>query len=418
VRALIASRTATVTARAIAWRRDIHQHPELSYQESRTAALVAAHLRSLGIETRTGVGGHGVVGVLRGSRPGGVVALRADMDALPVTEQVEVPFRSAVRATYNGQDVGVMHACGHDMHMTCLIGTARWLAAHRDRWRGTVLLVAQPAEEKIGGAEKMLADGLYTRFPRPNYALALHVASDLETGRVAYTSGPAMAGSTSVDLFVRGRGGHGAMPSTTVDPIVLAALLVLDLQTIVSREVKPFDPAVVTVGAIHGGTKHNIIPDEVHLQLTLRAYKDEVMKKLIDGLTRRAQGLATAHQAPAPRIEVGESTPPTVNTPELVARVVPALEQALGKAAVEAVEPVMGAEDFGLFSEGGVPIFMFRLGTIPPDRVAQAKKAGETLPSLHSAGYAPDAEPSLRTGVRAMTAAVVHLLPPDTPAGR
>jgi hippurate hydrolase len=308
--------------------------------------------------------------------------------------------------------MGVMHACGHDIHMTNLVATARWLSENRASWSGTVLFIGQPAEEKIGGAKAMLADGLYSRFPKPDYALALHVAHDLETGKVAYTSGPAMASSTSVDVVVKGKGGHGAMPQNTVDPIALAALLVLDLQTIVSREVNPIHPAVVTVGSIHGGTKHNIIPNDVRLQLTLRAFQPEVADQLVEGIRRRAKGLAEAHRAPAPEVITGESTPPTVNTPSLVAKVLPMLNQAVGTSNVVEVEPTMGAEDFGLFGQGGVPTFMFRLGTIPPDRLAAVKAKGETMPSLHSALYYPDAPASLKTGVKAMTAAVVGLLPP------
>jgi hippurate hydrolase len=310
-----------------------------------------------------------------------------------------------------GKTVGVMHACGHDVHMTCLVGTARWLAEHKDRWKGTVLLVGQPAEEKIGGAKAMLADGLYTRFPKPDYALALHVAHDLPTGKLAYTRGPAMASSTSIDILVKGKGGHGARPNDTIDPIVLASALVLDLQTIVSREINPLDPSVVTVGSIHGGSKHNIIPSEVRLQLTIRSYKPEVRSHLIEAITRKAKGLAIAHRAPEPEVVVSDDTPPTINTPAFVDRVVPALKKAVGESNVEEVEPTMGAEDFGLFSTGGVPIFMFRLGTIPPQRFDEARSKGETLAPIHSPFYKPDAPPSIETGVKAMTAAVVDLLP-------
>ena len=274
------------------------------------------------------------------------------------------------------------------------------------------MLIGQPAEERIGGAKLMLDDGLYERFPKPDYALALHVAHDLEAGKVGYRAGPAMASSTSMDIIVRGKGGHGAMPQNTVDPIVLSAALVLELQSIVSREIKPFDPAVITVGSIHGGTKHNIIPSEVHLQLTLRAFKEEVRDHLIEAIRRRAKGLAEAHRAPAPTVEISDGTPPTINTPSLVEKVVPVLAKELGASNLEEAEPTMGAEDFGLFNKGGVPIFMFRLGTIPPDRLTQAKSKGETLPSLHSSLYYPDPGPSLRTGVRAMAAAVEGLLPP------
>jgi hippurate hydrolase len=391
--------------------RHIHSHPELSFHEVETSKRIADELRKVGAEVTTGLGKYGVVGLLKNGR-GPTALVRCDLDALPVTEATGLPFASKVTVKDDdGNTVGVMHACGHDMHMTVLVGAARWLADHKDRWSGTVLLIGQPAEEKIGGAKAMLADGLYERFPKPDFALALHVLEDLEAGKVAYCPGPAFAGSTSVDVLVRGKGGHGASPHKTVDPIVLAAALVLDLQTIVSREVRPIDPAVVTVGSIHGGTKHNIIPSDVRMQLTLRSFSDEVKAQLIEGIERRAKALAMAHRAPAPTIETTDSTPPTINTPRLVERVVPLLEGALGASNIVAIEPTMGAEDFGLFGRGGVPTFMFRLGTIPPARIAEAKAKGDTLPSLHSALFHPDARPTLETGIRAMTAAVVGLMP-------
>ncbi len=390
----------------------LHAHPELSLREVETAKRIAAELRASGFEVTEGVGELGVVAVLRNGE-GPTVLVRSDLDALPVTEATGLPYASkATAAGGDGNPVGVMHACGHDMHMTCLVGVARWLGSHKEAWSGTAVLIGQPAEETIGGARAMLDDGLYSRFPKPDFALALHVAHDLATGSVGYCSGPAMAGSTSVDVLVRGKGGHGAMPHNTVDPIVLAAALVMDLQTIVSREVKPIDPAVVTVGSIHGGSKHNIIPADVRLQLTLRAYSDPVRDQLIEGIQRRARGLAMAHKAPEPTVAISDQTPPTINTPELVAKVVPALQARLGAAKVVAVEPTMGAEDFGLFGEGGVPTFMFRLGTVPAGRLAEIAARGDSLPSLHSPLYYPDPAPSIRTGVDAMTAAVVGLLPP------
>ncbi len=390
----------------------LHAHPELSYHEIETAKRIAADLRQAGFDVTENVGNTGLVGVLRNGE-GPTVLVRSDLDALPVTEETGLPYASQVTALDDeGDTVGVMHACGHDMHMTCLVGVARWLAEHRDTWRGTVVLIGQPAEEKVGGARSMLDDGLYKRFPKPDFALALHVAHDLEAGHVAYTSGPAMASSTAVDIVVNGKGGHGAGPHETVDPIVLASLLVLDLQSIVSREIKPTDPAVITVGSFHGGTKHNIIPASVELQLTLRAYSESVRQRLIEGIQRRAAGLAAAHKAPAPVVTIGETTPPTINDPALVARVVKRFNADLGTEKVREVEPVMGAEDFGLFNEGGVPIFMFRLGTIPPDRINQARSGGAPLPPVHSSRYAPDPEPSIRTGVRAMTGAVRELLAP------
>jgi len=389
----------------------LHAHPELSFQEVATAARVAEELKKAGAEVTTGVGKLGVVGVLRNGR-GPTVLVRSDLDALPVTEATGLPHASKVTTPGDdGSPVGVMHACGHDVHMTSLVGTARWLADHKDQWAGTVVLIGQPAEEKIGGAREMLVDGLYTRFPKPDFALALHVAHDLEAGKIGYISGPAMAGSTAVEIVVKGKGGHGAMPHSTVDPIVLSALLILDLQTIVSREVAPIQPSVVTVGSIHGGTKGNIIPGEVRLQLTLRAFRPDVAEQLIQGIRRRAKGLAEAHRAPEPVVTIVETTPPTINTPSLVAKVVPSISRELGADKLVEVEMTMGAEDFGLFGEGGVPTFMFRLGSIPPERVAAAKAKGEILPSLHSALYQPDPVPTLKTGVRAMTSAVVGLLP-------
>ena len=390
----------------------LHAHPELSFHEAETSKRVADELRQAGAEVTTGVGKFGLVGVLKNGG-GPVVLVRSDLDALPVIEQTGLPFASKATTTVDdeGKKVGVMHACGHDVHMTCLVGTARWLAEHKDKWKGTVLLIGQPAEEKIGGAKAMLDDGLYTRFPKPDYALALHVTHDLATGQLAYTRGPALASSTSIDILVRGKGGHGAMPQNAVDPIVLASALVLDLQTIVSREVSPLDPSVVTVGSIHGGSKHNIIPAEVRLQLTIRSYKPEVRNHIIEAIKRKAKALAHAHRAPEPDVVLSDDTPPTINTPSLVDRVVPALKQAVGDANVADVDPTMGAEDFGLFATGGVPIFMFRLGTVPPDRVADARAKGEALPSLHSPIYKPDAPPSLEAGIKAMSAAVVDLLP-------
>ena len=274
-----------------------------------------------------------------------------------------------------------------------------------------MIFVGQPAEEKIGGAKAMLDDGLYVRFPKPNFALALHVAHDLETGKIGYTRGPALASSTSLDITVRGKGGHGAMPHNTVDPIVLSAALIMDLQTIVAREINPIHPAVVTVGSIHGGSKHNIIPPEVQLQLTIRSYRPDVREQTIKAIERKAIALAAAHRAPAPTITISDDTPPTINTPSLVDRVLPSLKKAVGDENVIEVDPTMGAEDFGLFSTGDVPIFMFRLGTIPPARIAEAKAKGEPLPSLHSPFYYPDIVPSLETGIAAMSRAVMDLLP-------
>ncbi len=389
-----------------------HTHPELSRDEVETSKRIASELTKAGAAVTSNVGKLGVVGVLKNGE-GPVVLVRTDMDALPVVEETGLPYASTVRTRdKSGRDVGVMHACGHDIHMTSFIGTARWLADHRDRWSGTVVLVGQPAEEAVDGARHMLKDGLYTRFPKPDFALALHCRPDEPIGTVRYCKGPTLASSTSVTITIRGKGGHGAWPHRTVDPIVLAALVVVDLQTIVSREIEPGEPAVVTVGSIHGGTKHNIIPDEVKLQLTLRTFSEAVRLQLIESIKRRVAGLAQAHQAPEPSVEVEETTPPTINTPELVDRLVPALVSALGAANVKPAKPVMGAEDFGLFNEGNVPICMFWLGTIDPERIARATAKGDTMPPLHSSKYYPEPGPSIATGIRAMTAAVEKLLPP------
>jgi amidohydrolase len=389
----------------------LHTHPEISFQEHETARRMAAELNRAGAEVTSGVGKLGVVGVLKNGQ-GPVVLVRTDMDALPVVEETGLPYASRQSATDKaGRSVGVMHACGHDVHMTCFVGTARWLAAHRDRWSGTVLFVAQPAEEAVGGARAMLDDGLYRRFPRPDFALALHCSADQPTGTVQFCPGPLLASSTSVTVTIRGKGGHGAWPHRTVDPIVLSALVIVDLQTIVSREIEPIQPAVLTVGSIHGGTKHNIIPNEVKLQLTLRAFDESVRQQLIGGIRRRVEGLAKAHQAPDPTVEVEESTPPTINTPGLVEKLVPALNEVLGADRVKRATPVMGAEDFGLFGETGVPICMFWLGTIDPARLEAAGAKREAMPALHSSKYHPDPRPSIETGIRAMTAAIMKLLP-------
>ncbi len=395
----------------------LHRNPELSYHEVETAKRIADELRKAGAEVTEDVGGTGLVGLLKNGE-GPTILVRTDLDALPVAEATGLPYASEVSTTDDdGKTVGVMHACGHDIHMTCLVGTAQWLNAHRDVWSGTVVLIGQPAEERVGGARSMLKAGLYERWPRPDFALALHVAADAPAGVVAYCAGPALASVASVDLLIRGKGGHGAYPHRTVDPIVLSAALIMDLQTIVSREVAPTDPAVVTVGSIHGGAKHNIIPPEVRLQLTLRSYKSEVMDQLIDGIRRRTEALARAHQAPEPTIELGEQTPATVNDPELVDQVVPALKAAIGDANVIATDPVMGAEDFGLYSlDGEIPSFMFWLGAEPMTKYEAARNGGEPLPSLHSPLFGPDPRPTISTGIQAMTAAIVELAKPGGPA--
>jgi hippurate hydrolase len=393
----------------------LHTHPELSNHEAETADRMARELKKAGAEVTTKVGGkHGVVGLLRNG-PGPVVLVRTDMDGLPVVEETGLPYASKVKVKdASGGEVGVMHACGHDMHMTCFVGAARWLADHKGRWAGTVVFVAQPAEETVDGARDMLKDGLYTRFPKPDYALALHCNSEAAAGTVMYKAGPLLASASSIGVVFRGKGGHGAWPNKTVDPIVLAALAVLDFQTIVSREVDPSQPAVLTVGSIHGGTKHNIIPDEVKLQLTIRSFNEEVHGTLTEGIKRRAAALAQAHRAPPPRVTIEQHVPATINDAGLTEKVVPHLVKALGAEKVRLTQPVMGGEDFSLYAEQDVPIFIFWLGTIAPEKIAEAKAKGEALPALHSALYAPEPRPSIATGIRAMTAAVIGLLPPKS----
>jgi amidohydrolase len=392
---------------------DLHTHPELSLSEVRTAGHMAGELRKFGFDVTAGVGGNGVVAVLKNG-PGPTILVRTDLDALPVTEKTGRPYASTVHVRDKaGNDVGVMHACGHDIHMTCWVGTARTLAALKDRWSGTLVFIGQPAEEVGAGARMMLDDGLFKRFPKPDFALALHCDSRLQTGHVAFTEGLALANVDSVDITVHGRGGHGSAPHTTIDPIVVAARIVLDLQTIVSRETNPLDPCVVTVGSIHGGTKHNIIPNEVKLQVTVRTTKDTVRKHTLEAIERIVKAAATAAGAPEPEVKVRpeEFTPALTNDTALTRRTVGMLRQVLGVDNVEARPPVMGGEDFSRFGRAGVPIFMFWLGTIDADRWAASQKDGAaTLPSLHSDLFWPAPESTIRTGVLAMTQAVLNLV--------
>lgn len=395
----------------------LHREPELSLSEEKTAARLAEQLKSAGYDVTTGVGGHGVVAVLRNG-PGKTLLIRGDMDALPVREQTGAPYRSTARGRNpDGQMVPVMHACGHDVHVTCLAGTARAMAELKDRWKGTLVLIGQPAEEVGKGAAAMLKDGLFQKFPRPDWCLALHVDAELEAGKVGYVPGYALANVDSVDVIVRGLGGHGAMPHNARDPVVVAAQTILALQTIDSREIDPLQPVVVTVGSIHGGTKHNIIPDEVVMQLTVRTYTDVARHQTLKAIERIAKGTAMAAGIPEDRSPIvtvkDEFTPATYNTPDLVDRVVPVFQRAVGEGNVVKREPVMGGEDFGRYGreEPKVPIFMFRLGSVPPDKMAESKKPGaRPLPSLHSPFYLPEPGATLRTGVTAMTSAAIDLL--------
>ncbi len=393
-----------------------HRHPELSFHEALTAKRLAAELRALDIAVTEGVGGHGLVGVLRNG-DGPTVMLRADMDALPVAEQTGLPYASTAETTdEQGNTVPLMHACGHDVHMTVLVGSARQLVAQRARWSGTVVFVGQPAEERGAGARAMLADGLFERFPRPDFNVAMHVNANQPAGRLGYTPGYALASVDSVDIRVFGVGGHGAYPHMTRDPIVLAAQIVTGLQTLVSRTIAPIAPGVVTVGSIHGGTKHNVIPDMVHLQLTVRAYANETRQLLIEGIRRIAHGQALAMGIPESRLpEVilqDESTPSTYNDPALLQRLLPAWRESLGRAEVVELPPVMGGEDFSHYgrTEPPIPSVLFWMGAVAHEQYAASVSAGESLPSLHSPRFAPDPVPTIDAGVQAMSSAALALL--------
>ncbi|WP_153558010.1 amidohydrolase [Roseimaritima sediminicola] len=388
----------------------LHANPELSFEEEQTAAKLAALWRDAGYEVTTGIGGHGIVGILRNG-DGPVLMLRTDLDALPVTEQTPLEFASQKTTTLaGGGQSGIMHACGHDLHMTNLTMTAQYLAANPSRWSGTLMLVGQPAEERGAGAKAMLEDGLFERFPKPDYAVALHVESSTPAGSVRIRSGFVLANVDSVDITVKGRGGHGATPHDTIDPITQAAELVMSLQLIVSREVKPIEPAVVTVGSIQGGTKHNIIGNECKLQITVRSYSDEVRQQVLDAIRRRALAIAEANRAPAPEVRISEGTPSLENDAELAARLATVFRKTLGEDHVLEAEPAMGGEDFSRYGRAGVPIVMYRLGTIRPQRLERFAELGVRPPSLHSSSFYPDLEPTLSTGVRSLTAAALDLL--------
>ena len=402
----------------VALYKELHANPELSLHEEQTAARLAKELRSAGLEVTENFGGHGVVGVLRNG-DGPVILVRTDLDALPVKEKTGLPYASTrVVKDDLGHEVPVMHACGHDVHIACLVGTCRTLVKIREKWNGTLVVIGQPAEERVVGARLMLRAGLFEKFPKPEKALALHCSGDLPHGSVGITEGFALANVNSLEILVRGVGGHGSMPHLGKDPVVLASQIVLALQTIVSREIRPGDPAVVTVGSIHGGTKGNIIPDEVRLQVTLRSYKTETREKLITSVKRIVKAQAESANMPAdrmPEVTVSEESANALfNTPSLASEVRKAIGGALGDDHVVIREPVMGAEDFSEFgmTKEKIPLCMFWLGTQSPANVAEAKAKGTTLPSLHSPLFFPIPEPTIETGVRSMTSAVLALMKP------
>ncbi len=391
---------------------ELHRHPELSGHEVRTAARLAAGLRSLGFEVAEGVGGAGIVGVLRNG-PGPAVMLRTEMDALPIRENTGLPCASVESAKEeSGAEVGVMHACGHDLHMSAWMGTAAIMATGRANWSGTLLLIGQPAEETGGGAKAMLADGLFERFPRPTCALAIHDDARMPAGLVGIHAGPIMSNSDNVDITIFGRGGHGARPEATVDPIVIAARLILSLQTVVSRENSPFDPAVITVGSIHGGARNNVIPDEVRLKLTVRCFTQPVRRRLLSAIDRIAKAEALAAAAPRePLIEQTETAHALVNDSAITARVAAALIRGMDSGTVTDGAPEMTSEDLTEYQIAGVPTLMLRIGAVEKARYDESIRTGSPLPALHSSQFAPDREPAIKTSIAAEVLALRALLP-------
>jgi len=403
----------------------IHSHPELSTREERTSAIIAKELRAAGCEVTERFGKYddpklkcyGVVGIMKNG-DGPLVLMRTDLDALPVQEETGLPYASSVvTKDDNGRDVHVMHACGHDAHMAAFVGTARALHRLKNQWHGTVMFIGQPAEETVGGARAMLKAGLYEKFGRPDFALGYHDNAELATGKIGICEGYANANVDSVNITVRGVGGHGAYPHKTKDPIVLSAEIINALQTIVSRENNPIDPAVVTVGAINGGTKHNIIPDEVKMLLTVRTYKSEVRDRVLAAIDRVVKGCAMAAGIPPERAPIvehlkDEFSPAVYNNPELMRRLVAVWKKQLGDGNVVKMDPTMGAEDFSEFSlpDHSISAVDFWIGAVDPAKIAEYKKEGKQLPSLHSSKFAPVPEPTIRVGMIGMTSAVLELM--------
>jgi amidohydrolase len=384
---------------------DLHGSPELAFEEKQTAAKLSGVLKALGYEAATGVGGTGVVGLLRNGA-GPVVMLRTELDALPVIEQTGLPFSS--------KTAGVMHACGHDIHMAAWAGTAQWMAEHRDRWHGTLMLIGQPAEEAGQGASAMLKDGLFVRFPKPDFAIALHDDDSLPAGQIGYHAGYFRAAADFPTVTIFGRGGHGAMPQNTVDPVVIAARTILAWQTIVSREVDPQSPAVITVGAIRGGTKNNIIPDQVQLLLSVRTFDPQVRKRVLEAIARIAKGEAAA--AGAPREPLIEPTPgmpgdeAVYNDPDLTSRLATALKKGLPAGGVVEMPAKMTSEDFCEYGRAGVKAALLHIGAVDPEKLAESHRTGIPVPAPHSPQWAPVREPTLKAAVQAETIALLDLL--------
>jgi hippurate hydrolase len=391
---------------------DLHRNPELAFQETQTAARLSARVKALGFDVTTGVGRTGIVAVMKNG-PGPTVMLRTELDALPVEEKTGLPFASTVVVkNASGQSTPVMHACGHDIHMSAWAGTARLMAGHRDRWRGTLVMVGQPAEEGGGGASAMLKDGLFTRFPRPDFALSLHDDDTMPAGTIGYHPGYFRAMSDAVTITVYGRGGHAAMPYNTVDPVVLAARIVLALQTVVSRENNPVDPVVVTVGSIHGGTQGNVIPDEVRLQLSVRTYTPEVRTRTLAAIRRIAKGEAASAGAPRePQVDAPAqaNNAPVYNDPSLTLRLAAALKKGLGEEKVVEMPQKMTSEDFAQYGLAGVPSALLHIGAVDPAKLAAARQTGIPVPAPHSPQWAPEREPTIKMAIRAELTALLEL---------
>lgn len=394
----------------------LHQNPELSFQEFETSKRMATELEKAGFEVTRNFGGNNVVGVLKNGN-GPVIMLRTDMDALPVKEETGFEFASTKTAeNTNGDEVPVMHACGHDIHMSTWLGTIRTLAELKDKWNGTLLVIAQQAEEVSGGAGLAIENGLFTKFPKPDYALAYHINPELESGTIGLVGGPIFAGVKTAEITVYGKGGHGAYPEKCIDPIVIASRIVLDLQTIVSREISPLEPVVVTVGSIHGGTRPNIIPDEVKMELTLRYYSDEAIEKVISAIKRISASAAQMAGMPdeaLPKVDVlPADTPPVLNNPELAKKVFSAASGIIGSENITEVSPAMVGEDFGKYGRtpNNIPICLIWLGSTSPERMKELNNKGEKPAPLHSPNLHPDYEKTIETGIKVMAANVIELM--------
>jgi hippurate hydrolase len=394
--------------------RDLHRNPELAFHETKTAATLAARLEELGFQVTTGVGGTGIVALLANGG-GPVVMLRTELDALPIEEKTGLPFASTVTVKNDAGDrVPVGHMCGHDLHMAAFIGTAALMTAHRSQWRGTLMLVGQPAEELVAGATAMLKDGLFTRFPKPDAALGMHDEHTLPAGVVGFHPGWFRANSTGLEMTVFGKGGHGAFPNSANDPVVTAARIVVGLQTIVSRENDPNEPAVITVGSIHGGSATNIIPDQVKLQITVRSLQPAIQQSMLTAIARVARGEALAMNAPQePAIVTLSNTDAVYNDPALTERAVATLRAALGADRVVPMPAQMGGEDFSQFGLAGVKSLLLHVGAVDPAKLDLAKRSGVPVPAVHSPLFAPVAEPTLKAAIGAETAILLDLLQPS-----